>query len=134
MIGCGAVATGDETLLAINVPRRDVLLRRDPLGHRNVERISSRIKTMPRGRPTRSPPPAGYLWEVDAARTIGRCQHTLRRWRRDDLAPPHIKIGPNTAYATADLEAWLESLKVPMARPNGGPEWFVFAHTGRIAA
>jgi len=51
----------------------------------------------------------GYLTADEAAEALGLNPATLANWRAKRLGPPRIKIGKNTFYRLAALEAWIIS-------------------------
>ena len=57
-------------------------------------------------------PPKGYLFNEEAAAYIGRSPDTLTTWRctKDEFIPYYP--GRRVMYKIADLDAWLESIKV----------------------
>lgn len=56
-----------------------------------------------------------YLRDKEAAQLLGISVHTLRKYRPHRVGPPYIKMRGNVLYYRADLEAYMESLKVSVA-------------------
>jgi predicted DNA-binding transcriptional regulator AlpA len=81
---------------------------------------------MPRATGMKRPdPPAGCLWESEAARHIGISQ-TLIKWRRQGKPhPPPVRLGHFLAYRIADLDEWIASRVVHVAQPIVNGPWFV---------
>ena len=48
------------------------------------------------------------LTEIDVAEHIGVSLQTVRRWRRERLGPPYVKIEASVRYRQEDLDAFVE--------------------------
>jgi hypothetical protein len=49
-----------------------------------------------------------YTSESDTAQQLGQAERTLRKWRREGLGPPWVKIGRRIFYPTAGILPWLK--------------------------
>jgi hypothetical protein len=69
---------------------------------------------------------ADLLTEGEAARELGRCARTLKRWRDLREGPPFIRVGRQILYRRDAVRAWLLSheqnvqpIRPPDARRRG---------------
>ena len=47
------------------------------------------------------------LTEIDVAEHIGVSLQTVRRWRRERLGPPYVKIEASVRYRQEDIDAFV---------------------------
>jgi len=47
------------------------------------------------------------LTEIDVAEHIGVSLQTVRRWRRERLGPPYVKIEASVRYRQEDVDAFV---------------------------
>ena len=56
-----------------------------------------------------------YLTEEEAARELGVCTKTLKRWHALGAGPAVTRLGRRVLYRRATLAAWLVSRERPTA-------------------
>ena len=59
---------------------------------------------------------ADVLTEDEAARELGRCPRTLKRWRDLREGPPFIRIGRQVLYRREAVRDWLVSREQVVGR------------------
>jgi excisionase family DNA binding protein len=47
-----------------------------------------------------------YLTEVDVAELLKVSAGTLRRWRREGIGPPWLRLGRGVRYRRRDVDRW----------------------------
>jgi hypothetical protein len=52
---------------------------------------------------------ADYLTPAQLAKQLGRCEETLKRWRRLRVGPPVTRIGVQPYYSRTGVAAWLQA-------------------------
>ena len=50
-----------------------------------------------------------YFTIEDAAKALGVSTRTLRRWRKENIGPPHSYLGQKIILHKPSLEAWLRN-------------------------
>jgi predicted DNA-binding transcriptional regulator AlpA len=50
-----------------------------------------------------------YLTEKKTSDRIAVSKSALRKWRREGLGPPYVKLGRMIRYPLADLKKWLNN-------------------------
>jgi excisionase family DNA binding protein len=60
-------------------------------------------------RNTPGPATALYLTEKQTGKRIAVSRSALRKWRREGVGPPYVKLGRMVRYPRAELDKWLKS-------------------------
>ena len=50
-----------------------------------------------------------FLTIFDVADWLQVSPHTLRKWRKDGLGPPGVRVGGAIRYRPEEVEAWIEA-------------------------
>jgi predicted DNA-binding transcriptional regulator AlpA len=58
---------------------------------------------------TTGPTKAFYLTEQNISDRIAVSKSALRKWRREGLGPPYVKLNRMIRYPLAELKIWLNS-------------------------
>ena len=60
-------------------------------------------------RNTREPTRALYLTEKKTSDRIAVSKSVLRKWRREGVGPPYVKLGRMIRYPLRNLEIWMNN-------------------------
>jgi hypothetical protein len=58
----------------------------------------------------------GYVPEAGAAAELNVSVRTLRKWRRQGVGPPYVKVGRQVHYSVESRGAWLRDIETRPVR------------------